>query len=87
MTFGLNQLAVKMHTDGNAIFNTLQQFAAAVGTSMAAAIVAAGQKAADTQVAGTVTGSVQSLMVLVILLVIELGCIWWVTQRAPQQKA
>lgn len=87
MTFGLNQLAMNMHTDGNAIFNTLQQFAAAVGTSMAAAIVAAGQKAADTQATGTVAGSVQSLMIVVILLVIELGCIWWVTQRAPQQKS
>jgi hypothetical protein len=74
-----------MHTDGNAIFNTLQQFGAALGTSVAAAIVAAGQKVAATQAAGTVTGSVNSFAVVAGLLVIEFVLVWWFTRRAPQK--
>lgn len=40
MTNGLQQLSLKDQADGNALFNTLQQFAGAVGTSIVAAIVA-----------------------------------------------
>lgn len=86
MTYGLNQLSGQMHTDGNAIFNTLQQFGAALGTSVAAAIVAAGQKAAATQAAGTVTGSVNSFAVVAGLLVIEFVLVWWFTRRAPAKN-
>lgn len=87
MTFGLNQLPSRFHADGNAIFNTLQQFAAALGTSMAAAIVAAGQKAATSQAAGTISGSVNSFAVLVVLLAIAFVMMWWMTRRAPQVKS
>lgn len=43
MTNGLHQLTVKQSSDGNAIYNTAQQFMAALGTSISAAIVAASQ--------------------------------------------
>lgn len=81
MTFGLNQLPQGDYTDGNAIFNTVQQFDAALGVSLAAAIVAAGQSQSNSRVAGTITGSVNSFAVLVLLTAIELGLLWHVTRR------
>jgi EmrB/QacA subfamily drug resistance transporter len=81
MTFGLNQLRTTDYADGNAIFNTVQQFTAALGISLAATIVAAGQAHSTSQAVGTATGSVHSFAVLVVLTVIELGVIWRVTQK------
>ncbi|WP_390409584.1 MFS transporter [Lacticaseibacillus jixiensis] len=81
MTHGLNQLEEAMHTDGNAIFNTLQQFAAAVGTSVTAAIVAAGQAGARSVAAGTIVGSSHALALLAGLLVLEAICVLVITSR------
>lgn len=81
MTFGLNQLRASDYADGNAIFNTVQQFTAALGISLAATIVAAGQAHSTSQAVGTATGSVHSFAVLVVLTVIELGVIWRVTRK------
>ncbi|WP_125570517.1 DHA2 family efflux MFS transporter permease subunit [Lacticaseibacillus songhuajiangensis] len=72
MTSGLSFLDVAQQSDGNAIFNTVQQFAAALGTSMAAAMVAAGQKAASNQAVGTANGTTNALLVLLVLVVVEL---------------
>lgn len=82
MTFGLNQLPEATYPDGNAIFNTVQQFGAALGVDLAAAIVAAGQAQATSRVAGTLTGSVNSFAVLTVLTAIELGLLWRVTKRS-----
>lgn len=71
MTFGLGHLAPEASSDGNAIYNTLQQFAAAVGTSVAAALVAAGQAATHNLATGTANGSVTTFALLTILLVCE----------------
>ncbi|MDD6865361.1 MAG: MFS transporter [Lactobacillus sp.] len=43
MTSALNTLQVKERTQGNAIMNTLQQFAGAMGTSLSATVVAQSQ--------------------------------------------
>lgn len=43
MTGALNTLQVKERTQGNAIMNTLQQFAGAMGTSLSATVVAQSQ--------------------------------------------
>ena len=72
MTSGLSFLDVAQQSDGNAIFNTVQQFAAALGTSMAAAMVAAGQKAVGNQAVGTANGTTNALLVLLVLVVVEL---------------
>lgn len=87
MTAGLNQLPQATYADGNAIFNTVQQFAAALGISMAAAIVAAGQAKVSSPKAGTMIGSVHSSAVLLGLSVLELLLIWHVTKitRASHQ--
>ncbi len=81
MTVGLNQLPTTDYADGNAIFNTVQQFTAALGISMAAAIVAAGQAHSTSQVVGTINGSVHSFAVLALLTIIELVVLWHVTRK------
>lgn len=42
MTFGLQQLPAHQLGDGNAIFNTLQQYAGSLGTTIMAALLATG---------------------------------------------
>ncbi|WEV74167.1 MFS transporter [Bifidobacterium sp. ESL0798] len=71
MTTGLSHLSGKEQSMGNAIFNTAQQFAGAVGTSIAAAILAAGQAATSDIAAGTANGATMAFGVLLVALVIE----------------
>ncbi|MCI1987469.1 MAG: MFS transporter [Lactobacillus sp.] len=82
MTFGLQHLPPAENADGNAIFNTLQQFAAAVGTSVAATLVAAGQSGSQSLVAGTIVGSQHGFTVLTGLLVCETVGVMVVTHKA-----
>ncbi|WP_262316167.1 MFS transporter [Lacticaseibacillus parakribbianus] len=79
MTSGLNTLAAPDHPDGNAIFNTAQQFFAAVGTSLAASLVAGAQAQAAVAV-GTAAGTRQTLVVLVILAGLETALAWVLTR-------
>ena len=67
MTNGLHRLSQKQQADGNAIFNTVQQFAAAIGSSLAATIVAAGQAAVTDRRLGTINGSQHALILLLIV--------------------
>ena len=80
MTNGLRTIDQTANSDGNAIFNTTQQFMAALGTSMSAAIVAAAQAKATNQAAATATGSVHALLVLLILLAIEVIVVLMLTR-------
>ena len=80
MTNGLRTIDQTANSDGNAIFNTTQQFMAALGTSMSAAIVAAAQAKATNQAAATATGSVHALLVLLILLAVEVIVILMLTR-------
>ena len=81
MTNGLRQVAKAEQTDGNAIFNTTQQFAAAVGTSVTAALIAASQKTAATVAQGTKTGALHTLILLAVLCALGLGLIIRVTRQ------
>ena len=71
MTNGLHRLSQEQQADGNAIFNTVQQFAAAIGSSLAATIVAAGQAAVADQHLGTINGSQHALILLLIVGALE----------------
>ncbi|KFI40550.1 MFS family major facilitator transporter [Bifidobacterium actinocoloniiforme DSM 22766] len=71
MTTGLGRLDQRMQSHGNALFNTVQQFAGAVGTSVSAALVAAGQSGAATQAEGTAAGSTLAFGMLLVLLAIQ----------------
>ena len=73
MTSGLSQLNVKQQADGNAVFNTLQQFAGATGTSIVSAVITLVQ----TQTSGsnaqrTALGSAVAVGVLLVLLLLNL---------------
>ncbi|WEV59196.1 MFS transporter [Bifidobacterium sp. ESL0728] len=71
MTTGLSHLNNHEQSMGNAIFNTAQQFAGAVGTSIASAILAAGQAGATNMATGTAIGATMTFGVLLVALVIE----------------
>ncbi|WP_143810145.1 MFS transporter, partial [Oenococcus oeni] len=73
---GLKQLPNKLNADGNAILNTLQQFAGAVGTSIVAAIITFSQDKVDSsKKISTALGSKNALLFLLILAFIEFAII------------
>ncbi|KRM87986.1 major facilitator superfamily permease [Lacticaseibacillus thailandensis DSM 22698 = JCM 13996] len=86
MTTGLQQIASTTQTDGNAIFNTAQQFTAAVGTSMASALVAAGQSSAHNLAHGTVLGTTHALLAVVIIALVEILLVWLLTARVRRHQ-
>lgn len=73
MTNGIGQLDPADNSDGNGLFNTVQQFAGAVGTSVVSAIVAISQSGSTTLSYATKTaiGSQHAFMFLLILLLIS----------------
>lgn len=64
MTTGLNKLTPALYADGNAIFNTLQQFSGAVATAVVATIINLAQNATTDYTQGTVIGSQIALFFL-----------------------
>lgn len=77
MTSALANLPDQDNGDGNAILNTLQQFAGAVGTSVASAIVAASQMNHSLSLAWTTAvGSQHAFLVLLVVLLIELFMVY-----------
>lgn len=78
MTNGLSQLPEELSSDGNAVINTLQQLAGAVGTCVASTIVASAQAAvSDSSLAltdGTLAGTQSGFWLLAVLSVIMICC-------------
>lgn len=73
MTSGLKQLSAQQQADGNAIMNTLQQFAGAMGTSIVSAVIAASQGSlVGGRTVTTAIGSQHAYIIMLICLVIEL---------------
>lgn len=69
MTYSLSQLPADLSADGNALINSLQQLAGAVGTAVAATIVASAQQASPASLEqGTATGSQYVFVLLAVLL-------------------
>ena len=70
MTSGLITLSKANHAQGNAIFNTLQQFSGALGTALAGTLIAIAQ---NNHVGnGTAIGSKWTFMVLLVLIIVNL---------------
>ena len=67
LTFGLSQLPMPLRSDGNAVFNTLQQLAGAIGTAAAAAIVAAAQHGAADFTLATADGTKTAFVMLLLI--------------------
>lgn len=76
MTSGLGQLTVSYQADGNAVFNTLQQFAGATGTSLVSAVITLVQTQSQGSSAhATALGSAMALLLLLVLVVLNLGAL------------
>lgn len=75
MTNGLRQLPQELNADGNAVINTLQQLAGAIGTSVVTTIVAASQASlpGDTALA-TQQGSQDAFCLLAAITILILIC-------------
>lgn len=68
MTNGLKQLPEKLNSDGNAVFNTMQQLAGAIGTSVVSTIVATAQTESPNNLSmGTMLGSRNAFILLFFL--------------------
>jgi len=74
MTYSLGQLPDTYSADGNAVLNTLQQLAGAVGTAVATSIVGADQEAVDSLSQGAVNGGATVFSLLAILSIVALIC-------------
>lgn len=73
MTSGLSQLSLAQQADGNAVFNTLQQFAGATGTSIVSAVMTLGQTQASGSLAQrTAFGATTAFCVLLVLILFNL---------------
>ena len=71
MTNGLSHLSAKRNADGNAVINTLQQLAGAIGTSVVSSIVASAQAAMPGDMAqATRWGSSYAFYLMAVLAVI-----------------
>lgn len=74
MTSGVRLLSTERQSDGNAVCNTLQQLAGAVGTAIVSSIVAAGQQSVPASLAdGTMIGSLRALYFLLFCAVLALA--------------
>ena len=75
MTNGLRQLPPEKNADGNAVINTLQQLAGAIGTSVVSTLVASAQAARpDDMALATMEGSRSAFYLLTVLAVAVILC-------------
>jgi EmrB/QacA subfamily drug resistance transporter len=74
MTTGLSLLESHLKSDGNAVINTLQQLAGALGTSVVTSIVAASQNGAQDFATATMLGCRNAYLLLVVLLIVLFVC-------------
>lgn len=72
LTNGLRQLPQNLNTDGNAVLNTVQQLAGALGTSIVATVVASAQQTVSNSVSGTLLGSRNAFILLFGLQIVAL---------------
>lgn len=83
MTNGLKHLEADLKADGNALMNSLQQFAGAIGTALVSAIISARQAVSGSTTAlKTAAGSQTALLVLVVASAVA----WLVMVWALRQK-
>ena len=87
MTNGLKQLPERLNADGNAVINTLQQLAGAIGTSVVTTLVAAEQaKLSEDLAQATMLGSQKAFLLLCTLAVLILVCSLGVFRSSMPKK-
>lgn len=86
MTSGLTALAAEEHPQGNAIFNTLQQFSGALGTALAGTLLAISQHNHQlVQQQTTAMGARWTFIILVGLIIVSLiFAVLFVSRTKPQ---
>lgn len=80
LTYALENLPESIQPDGNAVCNTLQQLAGAVGTSVCAALVAAGQVGRALG-EGTSLGTAHAFHLLLILALCQGASMVWALEK------
>lgn len=72
MTFGLGSLPTELSADGNALMNSMQQLAGAMGTAVVSTIVATSQKATtiNEYATATATGSNNAFILLAAIMLL-----------------
>ena len=83
MTVGMNQLSKNNQNDGNAIFNTLQQFSGAAATALVATIINFVQSngSLEIQAATTLGSQIAMLVILISMCLIFIGCLRIFTKK------
>lgn len=81
LTYAMGQLPEAIQADGNAVCNTLQQLAGAVGTAVAAALVAAGQQTGSDLAAGTSQGTAHAFLLLLVLALCQGASMVWALEK------
>ena len=70
MTMGLSKIDQQFAADGNAVFNTLQQFSGAVATALVATMIDLAQKVSPNYISGTILGSQIALFFLWLMVLV-----------------
>lgn len=70
MTHGLMCLPERLRTDGNSLFNTMQQLGGSVGVSAVTAVVGAAQAGASDMAAATAVGGFWAFVLLFVVIVV-----------------
>ncbi|MFH5810729.1 MDR family MFS transporter [Companilactobacillus sp. FL22-1] len=87
MTNGLKYLSSNQQADGNALFNTLQQFAGATGTSIVSAIIAQSQNNQHLSLStATAQGSQHAFILLTILGLVNFAILFKVIPSNTQKS-
>lgn len=87
MTNGLKQLPEKLKADGNAVCNTVQQLAGAIGTAVVASVVSAQQHILPLDLEqATMLGSREAFIVLFILACAALFSSLWIFSDLEKQE-
>lgn len=81
LTTALTFLPVETKADGNAVVNTLQQLAGAIGTSVSSAIVNAAQVGATDMASATMVGTREAYLLLACIMVVPLASMLYVTSK------
>ncbi len=88
MTYCLSQLPPGLSADGNALINSLQQLSGAAGTAVATTIVSSRQSADPLNfAAATGTGTVRTLWVLLVILILAAFCAVRMLSGKPLQHS
>ena len=84
ITFGLSQLPKDLSADGNALMNSFQQLAGAMGTAVVSTIVASQQLSAPANqfAESTAVGTQYAFILLALMLLVAFIICWVMTRKS-----